>query len=241
MLARVDHGEADAGPRGGATERLCIVTRRVRPVGELIRFVAGPDGSVVADLKRRLPGRGVWVTASRARVFDAVKRGAFQKSLKADVKVPGDLADRVEALLERSALDALGIARKASLVVAGFAKVEAAAARGEALALLHAAEAGPDGMRKIAGASRREAAGTPSEITRIRAFRSAQLDLALGRPNVVHAALLAGRASESFLARWRTLECYRTGEPGQPGDRSDGVNQPTREDETSGSARLGSE
>ena len=77
MLARVDHGEADAGPRGGATERLCIVTRRVRPVGELIRFVAGPDGSVVADLKRRLPGRGVWVTASRARVFDGATDNFF--------------------------------------------------------------------------------------------------------------------------------------------------------------------
>src|SRR5260221_11532803 len=50
-----------AAPR----ERLCVATREVRPVGELMRFVVGPDGSVVPDLKHRLPGRGVWITARR--------------------------------------------------------------------------------------------------------------------------------------------------------------------------------
>ncbi len=235
MLARIDLAESDAGPRSGVAERLCIVTREVRPTGELIRFVAGPDGTIVPDVKRRLPGRGVWVTAARSRVAEAVKRGAFQRSLRSDVRVPGDLAEAVEVLLERSALDALSVARKAGLVVAGFAKVEAAAAQGAAVAILHAAEASTDGRRKIAGTARRADAGSPSENTQIRAFRSAQLDLALGRPNVIHAALLAGQASDSFLARWRTLEGYRTG------DRSDGVNQPNQKAPNLGSARLGSE
>lgn len=238
MLARIDPSESDAGPRSGVAERLCIVTREARPAGELIRFVAGPDGSIVPDVKRRLPGRGVWVTAARNRVAEAVKRGAFQRSLRSDVRVPGDLAATVEALLERSALDALSVARKAGLVVTGFAKVEAAAAQGTAVAILHAAEASTDGRRKIAGAARRGDPGSPAEITQIRAFGSAQLDLALGRPNVIHAALLAGRASDSFLARWRTLETYRTGDSG---DRSDRVNQPTQEASGLGSARLGSE
>jgi uncharacterized protein len=236
MLARPDHTESDAGPRTGATERMCIVTRRTRPVGELIRFVAGPDGRVVPDVKRRLPGRGVWITAAGNRVAEAVRRGAFQRSLRADVQVPGDLAQQVEALLERATLDALSVARKAGLVLSGFAKVEAAVGQGTAVAVLSAAEAAADGRRKIEAAARR-AASAPS-LAEIRAFRSDQLDLALGRPNVVHAALLTGRASETFLARWRTLEGYRTGDTG---DRSDGVNQPNQGAQTLGSARLGSE
>ncbi len=236
MLARPNQAESDAGPRTGAPERMCIVTRLARPVGELIRFVAGPDGGIVPDVKRRLPGRGVWVTASRQRVAEAVRRGAFQRSLRADVRIPGDLADRVEALLERASLDALSVARKAGLVLSGFVKVEAAVARGAATAVLHAAEASDDGRRKIEAAARR--AGSAPGPTEIRTFRSAQLDLALGRPNVVHAALLAGRASDTFLARWQTLDGYRAGDTG---NRSDGVNRPNQEAPTLGSARLGSE
>jgi predicted RNA-binding protein YlxR (DUF448 family) len=224
MLARVDHAESDKGPRAsGCRERFCIVTRRTWPVDDLIRFVAAPDGTVVADLKRRLPGRGVWVVAERNRLVEAVKRRAFQRSLRAEVKVPGDLAESLESALERSVLDALSIARKAGQVVAGFTKVEAAVSTGMAIAVLHAADAAADGARKIAGASRR---GGGPEIIRILGFTSAQLDLALGRPNVVHAALLAGRAGETFLARWRTLERYRMGDPG---DRNDGAEQPTQE------------
>lgn len=228
MLARVDHAESDTGPRAsGVTERFCIVTRRTRPIEELIRFVAAPDGTLVADLKRRLPGRGVWIVGQRKRLAEAVKRGAFRRSLRADVRVPDDLPASVDGLLEKSALDALAIARKAGQVVAGFAKVEAAVLQGTAIAVLQAADAGADGGRKIAAAGRRrDGGGQTPEITRIRAFASAQLDLALGRPNVVHAALLAGRAGETFLARWRILERYRTG---QPDDRNDGAELPTQE------------
>ncbi len=139
-----------AARRASATSRLCVATRTVRPVGELIRFVAGPDG-LVPDLKRRLPGRGVWVTARRTDVEAAVKRHAFQKSLRAEVRVPAALADVVDGLLERAALDALSIAHKASLVVTGFTKVEAAIAGGPVVALLQARDAGADGARKLSG------------------------------------------------------------------------------------------
>jgi uncharacterized protein len=217
-LDGTDHG-ADDGPRdaASATARLCVATRTVRPVGELIRFVAGPDG-LVPDLKRRLPGRGVWVTARRADVDAAVKRHAFQKSLRAEVRVPAGLSDIVEGLLEGAALDALSIARKASLVVTGFMKVEAAIAAAPVVALVHARDAGADGARKLdAALVRREEAARAIEI--VTSFTTAQLDLALGRLNVVHAALLAGRAGETFLARWRILERFRAVEPddGKPG------------------------
>jgi predicted RNA-binding protein YlxR (DUF448 family) len=192
----------DSGPKAPGSERFCVVLRAVRPTDEMLRFVAGPDGTVVPDIKRKLPGRGVWVTATCETVAEAVKRGALQRGLKANVKVPADLPDLVDRLLERAALDALAMAHKAGRIVAGFERVESAIAAGGLAALLHAADAAPDGVRKLA-------ARIEGQFPVICTFTSSQLDLALGRPHVIHAALLSGREGETFLARWRTLERYR--------------------------------
>jgi uncharacterized protein len=211
VLARNDDAVLDRGPRRApGSERMCIVTREVKPVGEMIRFVVGPDRDVVPDLKRRLPGRGVWVTASRAAVVEAVKRRAFGRGFKADVRVAADLADVVEQLLERSALDALSMVHKAGRDVLGFAQVERALAREPVVALLHATDAGRDGVRKLAAAVRSRSAEKAAEVAMVERFTAPQLDLAFGRPNVVHAALLAGSASDGFLARYRNLERFRT-------------------------------
>src|SRR4051794_12582956 len=196
MLAIAQDQELDRGATSVApgTERTCAVTREAKPVDELIRFVVGPDGSVVADVKRKLPGRGLWVTGTRAAVEQAVKRRVFARGFKRDVRVPSDLPEQVDQLLERSALDALAIAGKAGVVVTGFAKVEAALERGGAVALIHATEAAADGRRKL---RKPEAEGRILPV--IDEFSGERLDLALGRPNVVHAALLAGPGSETFL------------------------------------------
>jgi len=216
MLARLDDADTDAGPRNAAagTARSCVVTREVKPTDEMIRFVVGPDRSVVPDLKRKLPGRGAWVTARRDVLATAVKRGAFARAFRADVKAAADLPETVERLMERALLDALGVARKARQVVVGHAQVEAAAEDGAAVAVLHAAGAGADGVRQILAAIRRGSTGNATNVVVIPAFTSAQLDLALARPNVVHAALLAGRASDTVLARWRSLSHFREAEPG---------------------------
>src|SRR5687767_6184725 len=96
----------DAGPRSGGagTERFCAVTRTVKPVDDMIRFVLGPDG-VVPDLKRKLPGRGIWVTATKSAVTDAVARKVFARGFKRDVRVPPELPELTERLLRRAALD----------------------------------------------------------------------------------------------------------------------------------------
>jgi predicted RNA-binding protein YlxR (DUF448 family) len=198
---------ADAGPRRARRERLCIVTRTVRPVDDLIRFVLGPGG-IVPDLKRRLPGRGVWVTGTAEAVRAAVARNAFARGLKQAARAPADLPAVTDRVLEAAVLDALAIAHKAGLVRTGFTKVEAALAQENVAALLHAAEAAPDGARKLAAAARR---GGRDNVKTITLFTGPQLDLAFGRLNVVHAAMLAGPASETVLTRWHSLEVFRGG------------------------------
>lgn len=220
MLAQAHTADFDAGPRslGAGAERLCVVSRQVKPVAEMIRFVLNPQGEAVPDLKRKLPGRGIWVTASRTDLAEAVRRGVFARGFGRPVTIPPDFVEATERLLERAALDALAIAGKGGQAVTGFSKVEAALSRGHAVTLLHASDAAADGVRKIE-VLRRQSGEEGREIGIIAAFPSAQLDLALGRPNVIHAALLAGPATETFIARCARLDRFRAGKPGQRVER----------------------
>ena len=211
MLDVAQQSELDGGPRKSVTERYCALTREVKPVTEMIRFVAGPDG-VVPDVKQKLPGRGLWITATRESVADAVKSKTFARAFKRDVRVPADLADMTERLLTRATLDALSIAGKAGNIAAGFAKTDAALTHDAMAGLITAADAAPDGAGKLKSALR--ARPDADKIAVITGFSTAQLDLALARSNVVHAALLAGPASETFLARYARLERFRAGEKG---------------------------
>jgi predicted RNA-binding protein YlxR (DUF448 family) len=211
MLARTGDIEFDQGPQARGAERLCIVTRAVRPIGQMIRFVIAPNGEAMPDLKHNLPGRGVWVTATRSALDEAVKSNAFARGFRRDVRA-GDLVNRTEGLLEDATRDALAVARKAGLVAMGFAQVETALKRDAVIALVHAAEAAPDGVKKLDSSLRQSRQAGSVRVIRI--LTSHQLDLALGRPNVIHAALLAGRASETFMARLRRLERFRGGEQG---------------------------
>jgi predicted RNA-binding protein YlxR (DUF448 family) len=213
MLATVDP-ELDNGPRTekSATMRMCAVSREVRPIGELIRFVRAPSGEVVPDIKRKLPGRGLWISASRQAVAEAVRRHHFSRGFKTNVRVAPTLADDTEALLVRSVVEALGIAAKAGQVVSGFAKVESALSqqqgRSALSALIHASDGAADGIRKL-DALARQIEGPASPLPIMTCLTSAELDLALGRANVIHAAVLAGPASKTFLSRSQTLVRYR--------------------------------
>jgi uncharacterized protein len=212
MLA-IASPELDNGPwtDRSATMRMCAVSREQRPIDELIRFVLSPQGEVVPDLKRKLPGRGLWITASRARVAEAVRRNQFSRGFKRDIRAAQSLASDTENLLVRSAVEALAMAAKAGQVVAGFAKVEEALAGGQARALIHASDGAADGIRKLDTLVRQRAEnhGESADFPVVTALTSAQLDLALGRANVIHAALLAGPASKTFLSRSQILVRYR--------------------------------
>ena len=194
-------------------ERTCIVTRKSGAPDDLIRFVVGPDSALVPDLKRNLPGRGCWVTADRVHVDRAAARKLFARALKAEVQLPADLGDLVDRLLAKAALGSLGLARKAGAVALGAAKVEAAVRSGNALAVLHAAEASADGVRKITQARRATALLGGPEIPAHKLFSEAEMGLALGGLNVIHAAVLAGDAGRAALKRIVALDRYRGGTP----------------------------
>ena len=195
--------------------RMCAVTRQVRPIDELIRFVVAPSGEVIPDLKRKLPGRGLWVSASRQTLAEAVRRHQFSKGFKREVRVLATLPADTEALLVRSTIDALAMAAKARQVISGFGKVEDALtsrqARGQVVALIHASDGAADGIRKLDAVLRQNAVVNENspQIPVVTALTSEQLDLALGRSNVIHAALLAGPASKTFLSRSQILVRYR--------------------------------
>ena len=220
MLAFADP-DLDNGPRTdrSATMRMCAVTRQVRPIDELIRFVVAPSGEVIADLKRKLPGRGLWISASHQTVAEAIRRHAFGKGFKREVRVAPTLVADTEALLVRSAIEALAMAAKAGQVVSGFGKVEDALKQRQAQtsikasiqALIHATDGAADGIRKLDAIVRQNAGviDESPEFPVVTALTSEQLDLALGRSNVIHAALLAGPASKTFLSRSHVLVRYR--------------------------------
>jgi uncharacterized protein len=233
MLALADP-ELDNGPRTdrSATMRMCAVTRKVRPIDELIRFVVAPSGEVMADLKRKLPGRGLWVSASHQAVAEAVRRHQFSKGFKRDVRVAPTLAADTEGLLVRFVVEALAMAAKAGQVVSGFSKVadalEPRQIQSPIKALIHASDGAADGIRKLDAMIRQNAAdGEESvEIPVIAALTSEQLDLALGRSNVIHAALLAGPASKTFLSRSHALVRYRMADDDRTAGRAT-KNSPT--------------
>ena len=214
MLARMEDHETDEGLAAArrAPVRTCLATRENVPIEQMIRFVAAPDGAVVPDLSRNLPGRGAWVTASREAVEKAIAQKAFSRAFRGKASADAKLADLVGLLIERYALDALSLANKAGRIVTGNAKVESAIRSGKAAALFHSADGARDGKRKLDGLLRRIEAEGGGKVPSLSLFTGSQLDLALGRPNVVHAALLASPASGGFLERSLILKRWRDGD-----------------------------
>jgi uncharacterized protein len=180
--------------------RQCAVGRTRGPEDDLLRFVLDPDQRVVPDLKRKLPGRGVWITAKRDAVDKAVRQRSFARGFRRAVTVDPDLAETVGDLLRRAALQDLALANKAGCVVAGSTKVGKALAGERRLVLFHAADAAFDGRRKLdrlTDAPGRDADGDiPPSLA---GFTSAELSAALGRHNVMHAAITQDGAGRKFI------------------------------------------
>jgi uncharacterized protein len=215
LLAEIEAEETDAGLSAArqGVERLCLATREVRPISTMFRYVVSPEGGIVPDVGHDLPGRGAWVTATRAALEKAIAENAFARAFRGKGSATHDLPELVDRLLEKSALEALSLANKAGKVVSGFTRVEAALRAENIAVLVHASEAAADGVRKLDAAAYAAAALDRPRPVQISFFRGEQLDLALGRANVVHAALPVHPASAGFHARCQRLDHWRKGGP----------------------------
>ncbi len=188
-------------------ERRDLVTHQAMDEARLIRFVVGPDGMVAPDLGRKLPGRGMWVEASRASVDTAVKKNLFSRSAKAPLKPTADLADTVESLLIRRCLDQLGLARREGVLISGFEKSAASIRSGKAAWLIEAADGSSDGRGKLVALARHQTTKVCG------AFTADDLSLALGLENAIHAVLLHGGRADRWTIEVERLAGFRSLRP----------------------------
>lgn len=214
VLAETMDPEAGGEEKLAPTLRRCIVTRQALEKPAMIRFVLDPEGRVVPDLKEKLPGRGLWVTAERAILAQAVARNAFAKAAKQSAKVAPDLVERVAELAKREVAELLGLARKSGHLVAGFEKVQAALDRDGVRVLIAASDGAEDGRRKLARRAGWDpraasapasglAAGSGVEICA--PLTADELARALGRDHAVHAAIRQSGIAERIITACRRL------------------------------------
>lgn len=186
-------------------ERRDLATGEVMEEARLIRFVASPDGGVVPDLARKLPGRGLWVAADRISIETAAKKNLFSRGAKAKLSVPADLADLVERLLARRCLDQLGLAKREGVLISGFEKVHAAIKAGKAAWLIEASDGAEDGRGKLMALASKVTPAVPV----CGAFSAGEMGLALGLENVIHVCLLAGRRAGRWSEEVQRLAGFR--------------------------------
>ena len=191
-------------------ERSCILTRRTAPRDELIRLALGPDGEVAPDVRARAPGRGAWIGVGRRTLEEANAKGKLKAALarafkSGDIDVPADLGERIEAALRQHALDRLGLEARSGTLINGAERVEAAARQGKVALLIHAADAGEDGRKRLDQAWR---VGGGDSQGLVFPLGRPILSMALGRENVVHIGLTddaAARRVTLAIDRWQAF------------------------------------
>jgi uncharacterized protein len=206
------------------SQRRCIVTGEIHDRSSLLRFVVGPNGELVADMASRLPGRGLWLTPRRDILESAIARRLFARSAHRAIIMPAGFADRIEALLVRRCLDAIGLGRRAGLAVAGFEKAREAVQTGKATLLFLALDGAEGGRRKM----RALACGLPVAIV----LTAAEMGAIFGRDHVVNIAIGDGRLSGRLITVAQKIAGFRLGAvidqgaapaPGRPARQDGGI------------------
>jgi len=184
-------------------QRRCIATGEIRGRSSLLRFVVGPSGELIPDVASDLPGRGLWLTPRRDILESAVAKRMFARAARQSFSLPPGLADHVEALLAQRCCDAIGLARRAGLAVAGFEKVREAVHARKAGLLLSALDGAEGGRGKIRALGR----GLPFAMV----LTAAEIGAVFGRDHVVHVALGGGRISGRLIADAEKIAGFRSG------------------------------
>lgn len=229
-LSGIEEAETDAGPprggkagapksRDGLPERRCIATMERREQGEMIRFVLSPDGQVTPDLAAKLPGRGAWVTASREAIDLAVKRGAFSRAFKKQVKAAPDLAAQTEQLLVKRNLDQLGMVKRAGDLILGFEQVREEVRKDAPAFVIEASDGSEDQRGKVLALVRGLYTPEPDATGKIPGnlelppvigcFTADELGMALGRERVIHACVKYGRIAHAWMGELKRLSGFR--------------------------------
>lgn len=182
--------------------RTCVLTGEQGTRDELLRLVLSPDNVVFADIEAKLPGRGLWIKLDRSVLQDGLKSGKLRRAVArgfstapGDIEISDDFEVQLEMILKKRLASALGLERRAGRVVLGSEKVRASALKGEIALLCVALDAAADGLAKVRSLK------LPDEVPIIRLFNRDELGLALGRENVVQAAVI-GDGVLGGLARW---------------------------------------
>jgi predicted RNA-binding protein YlxR (DUF448 family) len=179
--------------------RRCIVTGKSGPRADFVRFVVGPDATIVPDIAGKLPGRGIWVTATRAALEPAVAKGLFAKAARARVSVGADLAERVGFLLMRRAVESLALCRRAGQAASGFAKVKEKIEKGRCAVLVAAADGSLAERARLGGHDMPVATG----------LTATEMGEAFGREHAVHAAIAPGALALRVQEDLARLASYR--------------------------------
>ena len=196
------------------SERRCVVTGKSLAKASLIRFVIGPDGGIVPDIANKLPGRGVWVTATKGKIQEAVQRKQFHRGFGQSVDVSSEIDQQVEHLLEKAALGHLKMANKAGAVIYGFTKLMAAIEKGVIIALIHAQEASVPESEKLdykfrTNLEQRDKWEQNPYKNPFNRFKTSELSLAFGAANVIHAGLKENGASHAAIKAMKRHNEYK--------------------------------
>lgn len=186
--------------RQNGPERKCIATGEVQPKSALIRFVLGPDGQIVPDIAAKLPGRGIYVTASRAAIERAVAKNLFSRAARQPVKLPEGLADTVEHLIAQRVVNLISLARKGGHATAGYERVKDWLMKEEATVLIQASDGSERGKSKLS---------TPYRGSFIGWLTADELGRAFGRQTTIHAALGAGGLAQRVVEEAARLKGLR--------------------------------
>lgn len=193
--------EVETGPL-----RRCLVTRERQPRETMLRFVAGPEQKLVFDVNATLPGRGLWLSASRDVIDMAAKRGVFSRAAKQQLGVPAALAAEVEAALRRRVIEFLGLARRSGAAIAGFEKAREWMLAGKAALAVQAVDGSEEERARFLG---------KRDIAVVAMLTAAELGQVFGREHAVHAVVAAGRLAEKIEVEAMRLK-------GVAGGRSNG-------------------
>lgn len=181
--------------------RKCVISGKILPKDELLRFVLLKDGTVVPDFNKKLDGHGFYLSNSKKLLSElAAKPNPLNKILHTKTIINADLPQIVEKILHKRGLDALNLARKAGNLVLGFEKVKDTVAKGKVAFVIEAVDAGDDGKQKITAMTK--------DLDAFALYDVADLSRALNRENTVYLAIKTGPMSAMVRSAFQRYQTF---------------------------------